>query len=175
MRTYIRHHTSGASYFFTVNAAWRNGNDVFVKHIDPLRQAIKNTQHQHPFKIDAIVILPDHIHAIWTMPDNDGNYSKRWRLIKSIFSRSLPKGEHISPSRMNKGERGIWQRRYWEHQIKDDTDFERHVNYIHYNPVKHGLVKNAADWPYSSFHRFMANGKLPNNWSGNNIEGQFGE
>ena len=107
---------------------------------------------------------------------NDADYPTRWRLIKSTFSRALPQSERISTSRRKKGERGIWQRRYWEHLIKDEKDFERHVDYIHYNPVKHGYVQSPVDWPYSSIHRYIHKGIIPSDWAVNgNLEGCFGE
>jgi len=100
-------------------------------------------------------VLPDHLHAVWTLPEGGADFALRWRLIKSTFSRALPRGERVSNSRDAKGERGIWQRRYWEHTLRDEGDFERHVNYIHFNPVKHGHVTQAREWPYSSFHRMV--------------------
>ncbi|MCX7184676.1 MAG: transposase [Nitrosospira sp.] len=135
MRTYTRALTPGGTFFFTVNLADRSGT-----------------------------LLTDHLHAIWTLPSNDMDYPTRWALIKAGFSRSLPKTERISPSRTGKGERGIWQRRYWEHQIRDETDYARHVDYIHYNPVKHGHVESPFDWPHSSIHRFIKEGILPPDW-----------
>jgi putative transposase len=100
------------------------------------------------------------------LPDNDADYATRWRLIKATFSRALPAGERISPSRLRKGERGIWQRRYWEHTLRDERDYERHVDYIHFNPVKHGWVTCVQDWPYSSFHRMVRLGVCPLDWGG---------
>ena len=111
-----------------------------------------------------MVILPDHLHAIWTLPPGDADFAKRWMLIKTAFSRALPKHENINQSRKSKRERGIWQRRYWEHLIRDELDYERHVDYIHYNPVKHGYVDKAVDWPYSSIHRFIKNGIISSDW-----------
>ena len=122
-----------------------------------------------------IVVLPDNLHTLWQLPNHDANYSMRWNLIKRRFSRALPKTERISASRQKKGERGIWQRRYWEHLIRDDEDFERHVNYIHYNPVKHGYVSSPVDWSYSSIHRYIQNGIISNNWACDDIKGDFGE
>lgn len=118
----------------------------------------------HPFIIDAMVVLPDHLHAIWTLPENDADYPTRWMLIKSGFSRGIPPGEYRRPSRVAKGERGIWQRRYWEHCIRDERDYEKHVDYIHFNPVKHGYVTRAVDWDHSSIHRYIADGRLPQDW-----------
>jgi REP-associated tyrosine transposase len=113
-----------------------------------------------------MVVLPDHLHAVWTLPENDPDFAMRWRLIKSAFSRSLVAGERISRSRIAKGERGIWQRRYWEHTIRDENDFARHMDYIHINPVKHALVPRVRDWPYSSFHRMVKLGVYPEDWAG---------
>jgi putative transposase len=104
--------------------------------------------------------------SIWTLPEGDSDYALRWRLIKTTFSRSLPHGEHRSESRTSKGERGIWQRRYWEHLIRDEADFARHVDYIHINPIKHGLVQRVVDWPHSSFHRYVRAGIFPPDWAG---------
>lgn len=177
MRRYIRApKLGGASYFFTLTLAERRGNDLLIRHVDALRQAFVAVRTRHPFSIEAIAILPDHLHALWRMPEDDGDYSLRWRLIKARFSREIPEGENISPSRTAKSERGIWQRRYWEHQIRDDDDWVRHVDYIHYNPVKHGLVTRPRDWLHSSFHRFVREGRLPADWgAGVGIDGEFGE
>jgi putative transposase len=130
----------------------------------------------HPFIIDAIVILPDHLHTLWQLPENDADYPMRWRLIKSAFSRALPQTEGISTSRRKKAERGIWQRRYWEHLIRDEIDFKRHVDYIHYNPVKHGYTQSPVDWPYSSIHRYIQKEIIQSDWVVNgDFEGCFGE
>ena len=132
-------------------------------------------EHQ-PFQIDAFVVLPDHIHTIWTLPPGDTDFSLRWRLIKQRFSRSIPPGERLSPVRLARGERGIWQRRFWEHLIRDDADFQRHVEYCYINPLKHGLVRRVCDWPYSSFHRDVGAGLVPQDWAGEiAITGDFGE
>jgi putative transposase len=118
-----------------------------------LRSSFRDTRARHPFTIDAIVVLPDHLHAIWTLPEGDADYATRWRQIKSAFSRALPHDEAISSSRLRKGERGVWQRRYWEHTLRDQDDFAAHVDYIHFNPVKHGHAPEPDEWPYSSIHR----------------------
>ncbi|MEY4768661.1 MAG: hypothetical protein RL637_1300 [Pseudomonadota bacterium] len=112
-----------------------------------------------------MVILPDHLHAMITLPDGDNDYSTRWMLIKQSFSRQIPKTERINKSRKTRSERGIWQRRYWEHLIRDDDDYEKHFNYIHYNPVKHGYVKQATEWKYSTIHQYINAGLLNQNWS----------
>jgi putative transposase len=109
-------------------------------------------------------VLPDHLHSIWTLPE-DHDFPLRWRLIKASFSRSLPPAETVS-SRLSKGERGIWQRRYWEHALGDEEDFARHADYVHFNPVKHGHVGRVSDWPYSSFHRMVRLGLYAADWAG---------
>jgi putative transposase len=166
MTSYRRNFVPGGCYFFTVNLMDRRER-LLTNHVDLLRAAFRDTRARHPFTIDAIVVLPDHLHTIWTLPDADRNFATRWRLIKSAFSRALPKTEAISASRTRKAERGIWQRRYWEHTLRDERDFERHVDYIHFNPVKHGYAKRVADWPFSSFHRMVRLGLYPEDWGGN--------
>ncbi|MGE0822039.1 MAG: transposase [Candidatus Binatia bacterium] len=165
MRTYTRVRIAGGWYFFTVNLAHRQGNDLLVRSIVELRHAFRQIQRTHPFTIDAIVVLPDHLHCLWRLPAHDDDFPTRWRLIKARFSRALPPGEYISQSRRRKGERGIWQRRSWEHVIRDEEDYRRHVEYIHYNPVKHGYVPAAKDWPYSSFPRWVTRGLYPADWA----------
>src|SRR4051812_35349477 len=145
MTTYRRNFVPGGSFFFTVNLADRRGR-LLTDHIDHLRHAFRATRVRHPYSIEAIVILPDHLHAIWTLPGDDADFATRWRLIKSAFSHAVPRGERISDSRQRKSERGIWQRRYWEHTIRDERDFIGHVDYIHFNPVKHGYVTCVQDW-----------------------------
>jgi len=125
---YRRSNIKGGTYFFTVNLAERQ-RTLLVDEIDTLRNMMKNVKENHPYHIDAIVVLPDHLHTLWTMPEDDNDYSRRWMLIKAGFSRCISKGERISASRKRKGGRGIWQRRYWEHCIKDDRDYACHVNY----------------------------------------------
>ena len=117
--------------------------------------------------MDAVVILPDHLHCIWQLPKNDDNFSSRWRLIKSYFSRSINSEEYISKSRQRKKERGIWQRRFWEHVIRNEEDYIRHVEYIHYNPIKHGYVNNVQDWKYSSFHHWVKRSIYSIDWATN--------
>jgi REP-associated tyrosine transposase len=150
MTSYRRHFVSGGSYFFTVNPADRRLR-LLTEQIDALRAAFRYARARHPFTIDAIVVLPDHLHTIWTLPEGESDFALRWRLIKAAFSRALPRGEEVSHSRSRRGERGIWQRRYWEHVLRDQDDFTRHADYIHFNPVKHGQVRRASDWQHSSF------------------------
>jgi putative transposase len=150
---------------------------LLTDHIDLLRTAFRHTRARHPFAIEAIVVLPDHLHAIWTLPEGEADFAMRWRLIKAAFSHALPRTEPISASRQAKGERGIWQRRYWEHTIRNATDFERHMDYVHFNPMKHGLVARVQDWPHSSFHRMVRLGIYPGSWAGDAREAgsSFGE
>jgi putative transposase len=165
MTEYRRYRIKGGCYFFTVNLAERK-QALLTENIELLRDSFRMVKERHPFALDAIVILPEHLHAIWTLPDSDEDFSCRWRQIKAHFSRHIEKGEQISKSRQRKQERGIWQRRFWEHQIRNERDFAAHVDYIHFNPVKHGYVGCVADWPYSSFHDYVKRGDLPLNWAG---------
>jgi putative transposase len=174
---YRRNFVPGGSYFFTVNLAERRRR-LLIQHIEALRAAFRYARHRHPFAIDAIVVLPDHLHAIWTLPEGDSDFALRWRLIKATFSRFLPRVEPVSLSRSRKGERGVWQRRYWERTLRDEEDFVRHADYIHFNPVKHSLVGQVKDWPHSSFHRLVRLGVYPADWGGEldkKGEGGFGE
>jgi putative transposase len=176
MPRYRRATIKGGTFFFTVALADRS-SDALVQHIDLLRDAYAFVQRGHPLETVAICILPDHLHAVWTLPDDDADFPTRWSLIKARFSRGLPAALSRSPSKIAKRDKGIWQRRYWEHAIRDDTDLERHVDYIHFNPVKHQLVSRVCDWPYSSFHRFVARGVLAPDWGGDVgvLPGAFGE
>jgi len=176
MSRYRRAKVEGGAFFFTVALADRS-SDLLVREIDRLRRSYKTMQGRLPFETVAICILPDHLHALWQLPDGDADFASRWNLFKSAFSHGLPAANTRSASKAAKREKGIWQRRYWEHAIRDDADFERHVDYIHYNPVRHGLVTRVADWPHSSFHRYVAQGMLPMDWAGDAREplGSFGE
>ncbi|MGS0535837.1 REP-associated tyrosine transposase [Pseudoalteromonas sp. SaAl2] len=162
---YRRNYQAGGTYFFTVNLLERN-KSLLVDHIDLLRESVRWVKRHKPFHIDAWVVLPDHLHAVLTLPEEDFDYSGRWREIKKRFSKGLPKREYLSEARMNKNERGVWQRRFWEHTIRDEQDYWHHVNYVHFNPLKHGLVKRVSDWPYSSFHKAVASGIYSRNWCG---------
>ncbi len=176
MPTYRRNFVAGGCYFFTVNLAERRLR-LLTENIDLLRAAFRYTRQRHPFAIGAMVVLPDHLHTIWTMPEGDADFAVRWALIKASFSRTLRKGEPVSASRRRRRERGIWQRRYWEHTIRDEDDFGQHLDYIHFNPVKHGHVEYMADWPFSSFHRMVRLGFYPQSWAGDPKvqESGFGE
>ncbi len=175
MPNYRRAFVPGGCWFFTANLLDRQSS-LLTDGIGALREATRRTQARYPFHIDAMVVLPDHIHAVWTLPSEDANFSMRWRLIKSYFAKSIPKHERLSPVRRLRGERGIWQRRFWEHLIRDERDYARHVEYCYINPMKHGLVGCVRDWPFSSFHRDVKAGLFPEDWAGAVDEtGQFGE
>jgi putative transposase len=175
MPQYRRAKINGSAFFFTVVLVDRSSN-LLVEQIDRLRQAYRVIQERRPFKTIAICILPDHVHAIWTLPDGDTDFPTRWGLIKSGFSRGL-EARARSDSKIAKREKGVWQRRYWEHTIRDEADLNRHIDYIHFNPVKHGCVTRVADWPHSSFHRYVERGELAPDWGGDmkDIQGSFGE
>jgi putative transposase len=176
MSRYRRAKIEGGTYFFTVTLADRS-SDLLVRHIDLPRQAYKSAQGLYPFETVAICVLPDHLHSVWSLPPDDADFPLRWSLIKSKFSRGLPADAERTSSKITKREKGIWQRRYWEHAIRSDEDLTRHVDYIHFNPVKHGYVSRASDWPHSSFARYVARGLLPADWGGDarEIPGKFGE
>ena len=165
MSRYRRALVPGGTFFFTINLADR-GSALLTRHINAFRAAYRKVIRIMPFETLAICVLPDHVHAIWRLPPTDADYSRRWQQIKAGFSRALPVDALRSLSKLHKGERGIWQRRFWEHQVRDDEDLQRHVDYIHYNPVKHGWVKQAVEWPYSSFKRYVRDGMLPPDWAG---------
>ena len=141
MTEYRRAYVPGGSWFFTVNLAERKTNRLLVEQIDLLRSAFEYAKQRHPFRMNGVVILPDHLHCIWTLPQADADFSTRWNLLKGYFSRHIAKGKRISTSRKSRQEIGIWQRRFWEHLLRDQNDFNRHVDYIHWNPVKHGWTK----------------------------------
>ena len=166
---YRRLFIPGGTYFFSLVTFQRRRILSSLDATELSRDAFRYTLDRHPFTIVANVILPDHIHFIWTLPPGDSDYSMRWRLIKSYFSRnSHLKGDiSQSTSRQKKGEADIWQRRFWEHLIRDEADLSLHVDYIHYNPVKHGLVSSPKAWKYSSFMKFVNDGIYPLDWGGN--------
>jgi putative transposase len=167
MPDYRRAWHPGGTYFFTVNALQRHGNDLLTRHIDLLREVIRQVRRAHPFVIHGWVVLPDHLHCVIELPSGDSDFALRLRLIKGGFSKRLPATEWRSAMRVARGERGVWQRRYWEHLIRDERDFAAHMDYLHFNPVKHGYVSRVADWPYSTFHRLAVAGNYPGDWAGN--------
>lgn len=164
MPNYRRLRVPGGCYFFTVNLLERK-NTLLVDHIDLLRESVRLCKQKLPFHIDAWVVLPEHMHCIWTLPEGDDDFSRRWKLIKTHFSKGLPKNERRTKIRIKRGERGIWQRRFWEHTIRDDRDYALHLDYLHFNPVKHGWVKTVMEWPFSSFHRYQQLGIYPPKWT----------
>ncbi len=168
MSNYRRNRVPGGTYFFTVNLLDRR-SDLLVRHIDALRQAVQLVRAKRPFHVDAWVVLPDHMHCIWTLPTDDADFSGRWKLIKTSFSKSLPPVEPLSRTRVRRGERGIWQRRFWEHTIRDDRDYATHMDYVHFNPIKHGYAGSVDAWPYSSFRRCVERGLYPQNWLGEDV------
>ena len=175
MTNYRRAFVPGGCWFFTVNLNDRRTSYLTDK-IDALRDVTQWTRTRYPFHIDAFVVLPDHLHAVWTLPPDDSDFSIRWRMIKARFARAIPEEERLSTVRIARGERGIWQRRFWEHSIRNEADYARHVEYCYINPVKHGLVRRVQDWPHSSFHRDVKAGVFPLDWAGEaELAGQFGE
>jgi putative transposase len=175
MPNYRRAFVPGGCWFFTVNLLDRRGT-LLVDHIEILREAVATTRQSREFTIDAFVVLPDHLHAVWSLPPGDHDFSTRWRLIKNRFARALPKQESLDAVRLSRNERGIWQRRFWEHLIRDEADYARHVEYCYINPLKHGLVTRVQDWPHSSFHRDTRAGIFPLDWAGGSEpSGDFGE
>jgi putative transposase len=175
MVNYRRNFLPGGTFFFTVTLADRRSH-MLVDHVGLLRNAFRTTRREWPFTIDAVVILPEHLHAVLTLPSDDADFSGRWRRIKGHFASGLLDSS-IELARRPNGDLALWQRRFWEHTIRDESDFTRHVDYIHFNPVKHALVRRVCDWPHSSFHRYMREGLLPDDWAGNagGDDGDFGE
>jgi putative transposase len=169
MPNYRRSRVAGGTLFFTVVTYGRLPILANPRSVEILREAWENTNERFPFKTDAVCFLPEHIHAIWTLPEGDSDYSKRWSEIKRLFSIKYSKETGltvpINESRRKRGESAIWQRRFWEHTIKDERDLKCHVEYIHYNPVKHGHVLRTADWKWSSFHNFVEKGLYPKDWA----------
>ena len=174
MSNYRRIRIAGGTYFFTVTLADRN-SDLLVRRIDLLRRAWATTHRTLPFRTEAVVVLPDHIHAVWTLPPGDDAFSARWARIKAHFSRALSVEMRRSCSEERKREKGIWQRRFWEHAIRDEEDLMRCKRYCWFNPVKHGLVATPTDWPLSSIHRDVRRGEIDPEWIGGDQPGLFGE
>jgi putative transposase len=168
---YRRAYVPGGSYFFTVVTEQRRRLFADVSNVMLLRQAIRTVMRNRPFTIDAIVVLPDHIHCIWSLPPGDADFATRWRLIKTWFTKHLLLREHIRPNtaRIHKCRQAVWQHRYWEHLLRDEADYQCHVDYIHYNPVKHGYVSKPVEWPFSSLKRYVKQGVLPADWGDNGV------
>ena len=174
MPRYIRSSAQGGIYFFTLVAYERRKilcNDDFLH---AFRQSIKHIQQQYPFEILAWVQMPDHLHCIWQLPIDDSNFSMRWSQIKRLTTKACPQYHlslnNLSASKMKRNEKGIWQRRFYEHKIRNEQDLITHMDYLHYNPVKHGVVDNVMDWQYSSFHRLVREGSYPADWGSDGIE-----
>ena len=170
MPQYIRFPRQGGCYFFTVNTHLRQPLLCQDEVRHALRQSINLVREKHPFEIHAWVLLPDHLHCIWQLPPRDEDYSKRWSWIKRLVSQEIPHITYdpklITQSKYKRRESTLWQRRFWEHEIRDQHDFNRHMDYIHWNPVKHGLVDRVVDWPYSTFHRYVREGVYSVDWCG---------
>jgi putative transposase len=152
MSNFRRLYLPGRMYFFTVVACRRQPVFADERVRSALKHALVHVRSGMPFKIEGFVLLPDHLHTIWTLPEYDSNYSTRWRLVKTRVTQACGAG--------------IWQPRYWEHVIRDQHDFQKHLDYVHWNPVKHGLVANVRDWAWSSFHRLVEAGFYPWDWCG---------
>ncbi len=163
---YHRSQAKGATFFFTVVTYNRRAILCKQPHVELLREAFRSVVMAHPFTIDAFVLLPDHLHCIWTLPEHDDDFSNRWRQIKSYFTKRclFEFKDGRTAADQKRGERTVWQRRFWEHQIRNDADYIKHVEYIHYNPVKHRLVKSPKAWPHSSFHKFVKTGVYHDDW-----------
>ncbi|MDD5171244.1 MAG: transposase [Syntrophales bacterium] len=167
MPNYLRSFIPGGTFFFTLVTYERRRWLCTEEARQALNGAIKAVRETRPFIIDAVVLLPDHLHCIWTLPDGDHDFSTRWRLMKSFVTKrckSIPSTLPGTASRIKRKEQNLWQRRFWEHTIRDERDFAAHCDYIHYNPVKHGLCESPAEWPYSSFSRYLASGLYEENW-----------
>jgi putative transposase len=163
MTDYRRAFLPGGCYFFT--AVTQDRRPLFAEpdNVERLREGFRRVMAAHPFAIDAVVIMPDHVHTVWRLPDDDADYPLRWRKIKHFVSVGMAAGA-VRASLSRRREKGVWQRRYWEHAIRDEADWQRHVDYVHFNPVKHGYVNRPGEWPYSSFHRALAAGWYDSGW-----------
>jgi putative transposase len=170
MADYRRTRIPGGTYFFTVVTFRRQPLLVDPDSRRALRDAVELVRRRYPFAIDAWVLLPDHTHCVWTLPPGDSNYSKRWGMIKAAFSKRICARTHcaawMSTSKRKHRETTVWQRRFWEHCVRDEADYRKHLDYIHFNPVKHGLVTQVRDWPYSTFHRYVQEGMYAEDWGG---------
>ncbi len=168
MPQYRRAWIPGGTFFFTLVTQHRKPWLIEEPARNALRKAIEHVRCRRPFEIDAWVLLPEHLHCIWTLPEGDADFATRWRLIKHYVSRQLSKQDFAAQndlSRLKRGEASLWQRRFWEHLIKDEADYHLHCDYIHYNPVKHGLCQAPVNWPYSSLRRLIAQGLYPSDWA----------
>jgi len=165
MPNFYRNRVPGGTYFFTVNLYDRD-SDWLVRHIGCLRDAVRSVRQSRPFDIDAWVVLPEHLHAVWTLPHYDADYSGRWREIKKRFSKVV---RAMEGSQKVPDAGALWQTRFWEHTILNERDYRAHLDYVHYNPVKHGWVDAVKDWPYSTFHKAVEAGLYPEDWGGDGV------
>ena len=163
---YRRAFIPGGSFFFTLVTEKRRPLFASAEAVAVLREAFRTVRSTRPFELDAIVVLPDHLHCIWTLPPGDVDFATRWRLIKTWFTKHCDSALRPAPSgvQMRRQEQALWQHRYWEHMLRDERDFERHVEYIHYNPVKHDYVVSPLEWPHSSFRRYVEAGLYDAGW-----------
>jgi putative transposase len=176
MATFRRDRTPGATYFFTVVTHRREPLLLRPPLLLALREAVHRVRRDNPFEIVAWVTMPDHIHCIWTLPTGDADFPSRWSMIKRLASQALDARGSVSGTQAKRREAGLWQPRFWEHRILDEKDLEAHVDYIHWNPVKHGCVTRPVEWKYSTIHRYIRRGLLPADWGiGGEPRGQFGE
>ena len=170
MPEYRRPKFAGGTFFFTVVTFNRLPILIDETARAILHSAWMEIGGRFPFQTEAVVLLPNHIHCIWTLPDGDANFSMRWNGIKRLFTKGyleqIGPGETRNASRKKRREAAVWQRRFWEHMLRDEADLNRHLDYIHYSPVKHGLAHRPADWPYSSFHRYVQMGLYDPDWGG---------
>lgn len=173
MPQYIRGYTPNGIYFFTVVAHERRSIFCEVDFLTAFKSSVHQVKNRYPFEIIAWVQLPDHLHCMWQIPMDDTDYSRRWSMIKRLTTQACPQyhlaSQELSRSKVGRNERGIWQRRFFEHQIRNEIDFINHMNYLHYNPVKHGLVAQVKDWPYSSFHRYVDRGDYCIDWGSDSL------
>jgi len=164
MPNYRRNYVPSGTFFFTVNLADR-GSDLLIREVETLRTAIRKTLRTKPFHIDAWVILPEHMHCIWTLPEHDTDYSGRWRAIKMRFTKALLNAELKPPEAVAGDGREIWQKRFWEHTIRDDKDYRAHMDYVHFNPVHHCLTDHPARWAHSTFQKCVERGFYDPSWA----------
>lgn len=169
MSNYRRARDAGACYFFTLVSHQRLPVLTDAPLRAALRRAIERVRLHRPFVIEAWVLLPDHLHCLWRMPQGDADFGARWSMIKRLTSQAVAVPGTVSLSRSLRRESGLWQRRFWEHRIRDEDDYQRHLDYLHFNPVRHGLVPRVAGWPWSSFHRLVKEGVYPADWGGDAV------
>lgn len=164
MVLYRRSRIAGGTFFFTVTLRDRRSS-LLEEQAQLLAHVMRAVRARHPWRTHGLVILPDHLHAVWELPEGDADFSGRWRAIKSGFVRALAQEGH-PVARNSKGECDLWQRRFWEHTICDALDLQHHIDYLHFNPVKHGHVAEVKDWRWSTFHRYVQQGIVTADWAG---------